>query len=144
MAMFTKDLIDRAEAKNGAAQGEGGLSIIGFGMTVTGDIEGQGVVKIEGRVEGSIRGVRQVLVGRQGEVTGDIETREAVIGGRVAGTITATERVEIQGTSSVNGDIHTKSIVVMDGGRINGNVRMDEAPAARAANGVSPVVATVR
>lgn len=147
MAMFTKDVSVKAEIKNGTPQAEGGLSIIGFGMTVTGDIEGQGVVKIEGRVEGSIRGVRQVLVGRQGEVTGDIETREAVIGGRVAGTITATERVEIQGTSSVNGDIHTKSIVVMDGGRINGNVRMEEVPTARAAtngaasNGVSAIAA---
>jgi cytoskeletal protein CcmA (bactofilin family) len=39
----------------------------------------------------------------------------------------AAERVEIQGTSSVNGDIYTKSIVVLEGGKINGTVRMDEA-----------------
>jgi cytoskeletal protein CcmA (bactofilin family) len=141
MAMFTKDLIERGESKNASGQADGGLSIIGFGMTVTGDIEGQGVVKIEGRVEGSVRGVRQVLVGRQGEVTGDIETREAVIGGRVEGTITASERVEIQGTSTVIGDIHTKSIVVMDGGRINGHVRMDEAPVAPTARNTPPIAA---
>ena len=36
-------------------------------------------------------------------------------------------RVEIQATSVVNGDIVAKSIVVVEGGRINGAVRMDDA-----------------
>ena len=48
-------------------------------MTVHGDVESNGVVKVEGRVEGTIRAARQVLIGRQGEVKGDIETPEAVI-----------------------------------------------------------------
>ena len=50
-----------------------------------------------------------------------------VIGGRVEGTITATERVDVQATASVSGDIHTKSIVVQEGGKINGTVKMTDA-----------------
>jgi cytoskeletal protein CcmA (bactofilin family) len=95
-------------------------------MKVHGDIDTNGVIKIEGTVEGTIRGARQVLVGRQGEVKGDVSAREVVVGGRIDGTVTASERVEIQGTSAVSGDIYTKSIVVLEGGRINGAVRMDE------------------
>jgi cytoskeletal protein CcmA (bactofilin family) len=49
-----------------------------------------------------------------------------IIGGTVVGTIVADERIEIQGTSSVKGDIHTKSIVVLEGGVINGTVRMGD------------------
>ena len=127
MAIFAKDDSSTGDPKNGAAAGEGAMSIIAAGMTVTGDIDSAGVVKVEGRVEGSVRTARQVLIGRQGEVKGDIETREAVIGGRVEGTITATERVDVQATASVNGDIHTKSIVVQEGGKINGTVKMSEA-----------------
>jgi cytoskeletal protein CcmA (bactofilin family) len=123
MAIFAKEE-GAPETKNGAPAGEGAMSIIAAGMTVTGDIDSAGVVKIEGRVEGSVRSARQVLVGRQGEVKGDIETREAVIGGRVEGTITASERSEIQGTASVSGDIQTKSILVQEGGKINGRVVM--------------------
>ena len=52
--------------------------------------------------------------------------REAVIGGSVEGTITASERVEIQATASVLGDIITRTIVVAEGGRINGTVRMED------------------
>jgi cytoskeletal protein CcmA (bactofilin family) len=102
------------------------LSVIAAGMKIVGDIESTGVVKIEGIVEGAIRGARQLLLGRQGTVHGDIRAHEVVIGGTVVGTIIADERVEIQGTSSVQGDIHTKSIVVLEGGVINGNVRMGE------------------
>lgn len=122
MAIFKEE---KQDGKNGSG-GEGALSIIAAGMTVSGDIESSGVVKVEGRVDGSIRSARQVLVGRQGLVHGDIDTREAVIGGTVEGMITASERVEIQATASVQGDIVTRTIVVAEGGRINGTVRMEE------------------
>jgi cytoskeletal protein CcmA (bactofilin family) len=127
MAMFTKDGSDKGDPKaGGGTPSEAALSIVAYGMKVHGDIDTSGVLKIEGTIEGTIRGARQVLVGRQGEVKGDIHAKEVVIGGKVDGTVVAGERVEIQGTSSVNGDIHTKSIVVLEGGRINGTVRMDD------------------
>jgi cytoskeletal protein CcmA (bactofilin family) len=136
MAIFKEE---KQDSRNGA-NGEGALSIIAAGMTVSGDIESTGVVKVEGRVDGSIRSARQVLVGRQGTVHGDIETREAVIGGTVEGTITASERAEIQATAAVQGDIVTRTIVVAEGGRINGTVRMEEGkPGGRQATPASSV-----
>ena len=39
--------------------------------------------------------------------------------------IHADDRVEIQATAVVNGDIVTKRIVVLEGGRVNGTVKMD-------------------
>jgi cytoskeletal protein CcmA (bactofilin family) len=132
MAIFAKDVTERGP--NGSAQqGEGVLSLIGAGMKIIGDIDTTGVVKVEGTVEGCIRNARQVLLGRQGEITGDIHARDVVLGGRVCGTIYATERVEVQGTASVLGDIQTKSIVVLEGAKVNGAVKMD-ASAASASN----------
>ena len=144
MAIFAKDSADRSEPRSsGAAATEGALSIIATGMRIIGDIETSGVVKIEGMVEGTIRGARQVLLGRQGEVKGDIHAREVVLGGKVHGTVVASERVELQGTAFVNGDIHTKTIVVLEGGRINGSVRMDDSvPAATAAPAAANDAAT--
>lgn len=146
MAMFSKDPAEKAVAKAAPAAGEGALSIIAAGMVVNGDIDSSGVVKVEGRVEGSIRSARQVLIGRQGQVKGDIETREAVIGGTVDGSITATERTEVQGTAKISGDIRTKSIVVLEGGSINGTVRMEEnvMPARSEERPVKQPVAVVR
>ena len=60
-----------------------GLSIIACGTTIIGDIETDGVVKIEGRVQGTIRAGGQVLVAKGGVIQGDVFTREAVIGGEI-------------------------------------------------------------
>jgi cytoskeletal protein CcmA (bactofilin family) len=65
------------------------VSIIGPGMQVVGDCTSDGVVRIEGRVEGVIRAAKSVVVGKDGFVTGDIETQDLIVAGRVAGTITA-------------------------------------------------------
>src|SRR5918912_329249 len=128
MAIFSsKDAKRVDDAKGGPLSGGNSLSIIAAGTTIDGNVETDGVIKIEGRVEGSIRAARQVLVGRQGEVQGDIHTREAVIGGKVQGTIVATERLEVQGTSLIVGDIDTRVIAVIEGGKINGTVRISDA-----------------
>ena len=142
MAIFKEE---KQDSKSGPATGEGALSIIAAGMTVTGDIDSNGVVKVEGRVEGAIRCARQVLVGRQGIVHGDIETREAIIGGTVEGTIAGAERVEVQATASIQGDINTRTIVIAEGGKINGSVRMQEGRAnARPLNASEPALVVAK
>ena len=134
MAIFKEEKTDGRNGVPGTP--DGALSIIAAGMTVNGDIDSNGVVKVEGRVEGSIRSARQVLVGRQGAVRGDIDTREAIIGGTVEGTITGSERVEIQATAQVSGDVVTRTIVIAEGGKINGSVRMEEQrPGMKSPNG---------
>ena len=132
MAIFNKDATEKTETtKSGTApQGEAALSIIAAGMKITGDVETTGVIKIEGTLHGTVRNARQVLVGRQGEIKGDVHAKEIVIGGRIDGNVRGSDRVEVQGTSVVNGDISTKSISVAEGGKINGAVRMDESAAA--------------
>lgn len=102
------------------------MSVIGSGMRIVGDIESNGVIKVEGVVEGAVRGARQLLLGKGGTIHGDIHAVDAILGGTVVGTVVASERVEVQSSSSVEGDIHTKSMVVFEGGMINGTVRMGE------------------
>lgn len=112
----------------------GAMSVIGIGMRIMGDVESNGTIKVEGVIEGAVRGARQLLLGRSGVVHGDIYAGDAILGGKVVGAVIASERVEIQGTASVEGDIQTKSIVVFEGGSINGTVRMGEAAAAKNPN----------
>jgi cytoskeletal protein CcmA (bactofilin family) len=116
--------------------GNPSTSTIATGMKLTGDVETNGVVKVEGTIEGSIKGARQVVLSRTGLIQGDIHADEVILGGRVVGTVHASERVEIQNTCRIEGDIHTRSIVVVEGGIINGGVRMeDSAPRATSLGG---------
>lgn len=103
------------------------LTIIAAGTSITGDLSSEGIVKIEGRIEGTVRASSQVLIAKGGVVAGDIHTREAVVGGDVNGSVHADERVEIQSTASVEGDIVTTKIQIAEGGRVSGALKMIEA-----------------
>ncbi len=100
------------------------VSIIGPGMQVVGDCTSDGVVRIEGRVEGIIRAAKSVVVGKDGFVTGDIETQDLIVAGRVAGTITAQSRVELQASCHVEGDIRSRRVKLEEGGRVEGRLHM--------------------
>jgi len=106
--------------------GAAALSIIGVGMTVYGDVETGGVVKIEGVVNGHVTATQQVLVAKGGEIDGDVDTKEAVLGGSVHGAVRAQERVEVQAGAVVHGDITTKRISVAEGAVLNGAIKMGE------------------
>jgi len=124
MAMFSKD---ETGARSGARNNsETTLSIIAVGSTITGDISCTGVLKVEGQIDGSVRQARQVMLAKDGAIRGNVTAEEIVIGGVVDGNVTAADRLELQPTAVVNGDIATKSIVVMEGARINGSVKMTE------------------
>jgi len=118
-----------AQHKGAAA---GSLSIIAAGMTVRGDIESNGIVKVEGAVDGHVHARHQVLVARGGIVHGDIDAREVIVGGMVNGSIRSAERVEVQSGATVAGDIMTRRIAVAEGGTLNGQIRMGEQSGAAA------------
>ncbi len=130
MAMFSTGNTGERPVKP-RSPNEHSLSILAKGMYFTGELRTDGVVKIEGTVEGTVRADGQVLVAKDGVVLGDIHTREAVIGGEVRGAVFAEERLEVQMTSLITGDIHTPKILVHDGGKINGKISMSKSETAR-------------
>src|ERR671914_2424599 len=101
------------------------FSIIASDMTVIGDLETDGVVRIEGRIRGTVRVGGQVLVAPGAVIEGDLHTQEAAIAGQVSGAIHSRERVELQATAMVAGDILTPRISIIEGARVTGEVKMD-------------------
>lgn len=109
------------------------VSVIGPGMEIVGDVKSDGTVRVEGRVEGSIRAGKSVVVGKDGVVDGDIETQDVVVAGRVTGTITGESRVELQDNCHIEGDIRARRIKLDEGGRVDGRLHMGSEAFARSA-----------
>lgn len=124
MTMFSSSPENPRSSRGRDPVGDNSLSIVAPGMHIVGELTTDGVVKVEGTVEGSIRAEQQILVAKGGTVEGDLYTREAIIGGKVVGAIYADERVEVQRGSVINGDLTAQRIVVQEGGEVNGHVRM--------------------
>jgi cytoskeletal protein CcmA (bactofilin family) len=111
-----------------------GYSLLDGQLTITGDIDTAGSLRIDGKVFGNIRRADTVVLGVGATMVGNVNCREMIIGGALTGNITASERVELQPTAIVTGDIFTQVVLVQEGGVVNGRVEMQ---AAEATHGVA-------
>ncbi len=114
-------------AKPETPSGDAAISLIAPGMKIVGDCETDGTVRVEGTIEGTIRAGKSVVVGRSGEVVGDVFTQDAVISGKVNGNIAAESRLELQSTCDIQGELRSRRVQLDEGARFNGQVHMDEA-----------------
>lgn len=105
---------------------EASMSLIGPGMNIVGDLSTDGTVRVEGRIEGTVRAGKAVVIGKGGEVVGDVLTQDAVIGGTVRGTVVAESRLELQATCDIEGQIRARSqhLQLEEGCRFNGQIQM--------------------
>jgi len=100
------------------------ISIVGPGMRIVGDCETTGTIRVEGRVEGSIRAGKAVVIGKEGTVQGDINTQDAVISGTVVGTLVVESRLELQATCKIDGEVQATRLQLEEGAVLNGTVNM--------------------
>lgn len=108
-----------------------GYSLLDTQLVVSGNIETDGSLRIDGRLMGSIIRADTVVLGVGAAMTGNVTAREVIVGGTLRGNVTATERLELQPTAVVIGDVSTNVILVHEGGVLNGRMEM------RAATGES-------
>ena len=99
-------------------------TIIGPDTLCQGTIRTKGVVRIDGKLEGGVLEAANVIVGDEGQIQGDINTKKAIIGGTIKGNITATENLEIMGNAQVLGDIHTALLSIAEGAVFEGHCVM--------------------
>jgi cytoskeletal protein CcmA (bactofilin family) len=102
------------------------ISIIGPGMRVLGDCSSDGTIRIEGSVQGEVFAGKAIVVGKEGVVTGDLRTQDAVIAGQVDGSVIAASRLEVQATARIQGVVHARRLQLEEGALLNGEVRMGE------------------
>ncbi len=111
---------------NNAATPETAISIIGPGMKIVGDCITDGTVRVEGRVEGSVKAGKAVVIGKDGIVQGNIDTQDAVISGTIDGTVNAQSRLELQATCRIEGEVFARRMQLEEGAILNGRVHMGE------------------
>lgn len=107
-----------------------GSTIIARDVSVTGRISGEGVVQIEGSVEGEVSLKGYVIVTATGRVKGPVEADVIRVAGQVEGTLTSRDHVQLERTGTIEGDVTTVSFVIENGGRLNGRTTMVQAQAA--------------
>ena len=94
--------------------------------------------RVEGVVEGTIHSTGEVSIAPGGLVKGTILAKHLVVTGRAEGTMKISDCLEIHGTGYVEGDVEVGSLVVDEGGILQGVcVRRDQTQTAIDANAVA-------
>ena len=107
----------------GAAAPAGDQATIGKSLVVKGEVSGSESLYIDGKVEGAINlPGNRVTVGRNGQVSANINAREIVVLGKVRGNMTASDRVDIRSEGSLTGDVTAQRISIEDGAFFKGGI----------------------
>ncbi len=100
-------------------------STIGPNTHVKGDIQGDGGLRVDGVVEGTIEVTGNLVITESAKVRAEIKANNISVAGAIQGNVTAT-RVEILDTGRVWGDLTVKSLLVNEGAYFRGQTIMPQ------------------
>ena len=99
-------------------------TVIAEGVTMAGKLYGEGVIQVEGAVEGEIDLKGAVIVTTTGCVHGPISADVIHVAGSVEGNVVARDHLRLEKSGTLEGDAETVSLVIENGGRLNGRTTM--------------------
>lgn len=98
-------------------------TLIGEGFHIKGEITGNTVVRIDGKVTGNVNVESGIILGENGVIDGDIVSGSAIIYGTVNGNLSCGQ-LEIKKSGAVHGDIETDTIEIELGAHFTGKLNM--------------------
>ena len=104
-------------------------SIISEGSEFKGNIKTSGEIQIDGVINGNVR-AKQVVVGVNGNVRGNVTANFLRICGKIEGEIRA-ETLEIVSSATVKGNVFKKTISIESGSKVTGNINELESTTAK-------------
>jgi cytoskeletal protein CcmA (bactofilin family) len=102
--------------------GKSSISIIDSGLKITGAFSYRGKLIVNGMIEGTITG-ENLVIAEGGIVVAKVDVQSVSVGGRFEGELTAQDKVVILPTGVCSGKFLCKSLIVEDGGLINGDIK---------------------
>jgi cytoskeletal protein CcmA (bactofilin family) len=93
-------------------------SVLGSGVTVTGNISATAALHIDGKVEGDVACV-SVIQGQESVIKGGVSAETAKLAGTVEGSIHARD-LTILATARITGDVTYENLTIEQGSQIDG------------------------
>lgn len=102
------------------------INLIGAGTEITGDVNSNGDIRIDGTLTGNLKTAGKVVIGETGKVNGEIDCKNSEVLGEIHGKIKVGELLSLKATSKIFGDILTKKLAIEPGSKFTGNCKMGE------------------
>ena len=101
-----------------------GINIIGIGTKITGDVNSNGDIRVDGSLNGKLITKGKVVIGETGKVKGEISCKNSDVEGSIEGKITVSELLALKTKARINGDIIANKLAIEPGCQFSGNCDM--------------------
>ena len=100
------------------------INMIGVGTIITGDVNSNGDLRIDGTLKGSVATEGKVVLGKKGVIEGDVVCNNADIAGEIKAKITVSQLLTLKSTAKLKGDIITNKLSIEPGAVFSGSCSM--------------------
>jgi cytoskeletal protein CcmA (bactofilin family) len=100
-------------------------TVIGDSVSLEGNFSSQGSISINGAISGKVSTEKNIDVGSEAKVKGELVGNNIIVAGRVEGNIKA-QRLEIKENGEVDGDIDAKVLSIVEGAHFSGQCSMGQ------------------
>jgi len=91
------------------------LNFLGGGTVVEGTVRSENSVRIDGKLKGNLICKQTLTVGVNGEIEGEIEAKNAIIGGKINGKIKVAEKLVLESKSTLIGELKAGKLLIDEG-----------------------------
>src|SRR6056297_2371447 len=113
-------------AKTNVENDSNAINIIGVGTEITGDVNTNGDIRIDGFLSGNVVTEGKLVVGETGKIKGEVHCKNSEVLGMVEGKIKVRELVTLKSSARIYGDIVTQKLSIEPGSLFTGNCNMNE------------------
>ena len=101
-------------------------TLIGKGSVFKGNLDVKHSLRVDGKFVGNIKSTDSIIIGREGEIEGEVTVKNGVVGGKINGKIVASGKVTLESTSVFQGQLKAGKLVIDEGAVFDGTSRMGE------------------
>lgn len=99
-------------------------TLIGEKCKVIGSLQGDGLLKLDGCVQGDVIWQDDVILGVTSHCKSNISCKNALINGRVEGNVICENTLLLETNGKIKGDLTVRNLVIKEGGSFEGKCTM--------------------
>ena len=111
-------------SKNNSSSSSTELNFLGGGTTVDGTIKTNNSVRIDGKLKGKLICKNTLTVGLNGEIDGEVQAKNAIVGGKIKGKVSIEEKLVLESKSVLIGELKASKLIIDEGAVFDGTSDM--------------------
>ncbi len=111
----------KTDAKSGELS-----TILGKGSDFEGKLKVEHTLRVDGKFKGDINTSDTLIIGKEGDVNGNVQAKNLIVGGKMDGTADVKDKIVLESKSEFHGEMKTNKLVIDEGAVFDGRCSMKE------------------